>query len=229
VDPNAFVMANADAVLFLNYKTTPDHGSALPGFNFYMEPVVFAQLLSGKVEPTGMIVKEIARDPYIDGLQWKDLAGDQGASPYVRLLVQALMMADTENHASPNNFGDPLVIYNYSMRYGKAGDFKYSCLILPQSVAVEEGTNSWGSPTVTTTVTNQAKAGEPFSVYCLLRNNGGDDLTMVQAKADGEVVAEKLYTVQGGSWRVVEIQLTLEAGEHEIEIGGLTGTLTVGE
>ena len=78
-------------------------------------------------------------------------------------------------------------------------------------------------------MTNQAKAGEPFNVYCLLRNNGGDDLTIVQAKADGEVVAEKLYTVQGGSWRVVEIELTLEAGEHEIEIGGLTGTLTVGE
>ena len=161
-------------------------------------------------------------------MQWKDLAGDQGASPYVRLIVQALM-EDDPNHASPNNYGDPLVIYNYSITYGKAGDFAYSCLILPQSVTEEEGENSWGSTVINTTVTNTAKAGVPFSVYCLLRNNGGDDMTMVQAKANGEVVAEKLYTVQGGSWRVVEIPLTLEAGEYEIEIGGCTDKIVVGE
>ena len=224
-----YALVNATALIYMPYSQQPDHGSGEAGFIYGTEPWVYADLLFGEREPSGIIQKEQARNDVEEALQWRDLAGDQGASPYVRLLVQALMEDDTENHASPNNFGDPLVIYNYSMRYGKAGDFKYSCLILPQSVAVEEGTNSWGSPTVTTTVTNQAKAGEPFSVYCLLRNNGGDDLTMVQAKADGEVVAEKLYTVQGGSWRVVEIQLTLEAGEHEIEIGGLTGTLTVGE
>ena len=139
------------------------------------------------------------------------------------------MEDDTEYHSSPNNFGDPLVMYKYSMRYGQAGEFKYSCLILPQSVTEEETEGSSGSTQITTTVKNTAKAGEPFTVYCLLRNKGADDLVMVQAKADGEVVAEKLYTLCGGTWRVVQIDLTLEAGEHEIEIGGLTGTITVGE
>jgi len=222
-----YALVNADALIYMPYSQQPDHGSGEAGFIYGTEPWIYADLLFGEREPSGIIQKEQARNNTEDALQWKDLAGDQGASPYVRLIVQALMMADKENHASPNNYGDPLVIYNYSMRYGQKGDFKYSCLILPQVVTEEEGTNSWGSATVTTTVSEKAKAGEPFSVYCLLNNDGADDITTVQAKANGEVVAEKLYTVQGGSWRVVELQLTLEAGEYEIEVGGLTGTVVV--
>ncbi|MBR5344785.1 MAG: hypothetical protein IK127_03065 [Clostridia bacterium] len=226
---NEFALTNATALIYMPFSQQPDHGSGEAGFIYGTEPWVYADILFGEREPEGIIVKEQARNNIEEALQWKDLAGDQGASPYVRLLVQALMEDDTETHAAPNNYGDPLVIYKYSMRYGQAGDFKYSCLILPQSVTEEETEDSSGSTSVSTVVKNTAKAGEPFTVYCLLRNNGADDLTMVQAKADGEVVAEKLYTVQGGSWRIVQIDLTLEAGEHEIEIGGLTGTITVAE
>ena len=224
-----YALTNANALIYMPFSQQPDHGSGEAGFIYGTEPWVYADLLFGVREPSGIIQKEQARNNVEEALQWRDLAGDQGASPYVRLIVQALMMADTENHASPNNYGDPLVIYDYSMRYGKAGDFVYSCLILPQSVTEEEGENSWGSTTVTTTVSNTAKAGEPFHVYCLLHNNGGDDITTVEAKANGEPVARKLYTVQGGSWRVVDMELTLEAGEYEIEIGGLTDKLVVGE
>ncbi len=224
-----FALVNGDAVIYMPFSQQPDHGSGEAGFIYGTEPWVYADLLFGVREPEGIIQKEQARNTTEDELQWKDLAGDQGASPYVRLIVQALMMADKENHASPNNYGDPLVIYNYSMRYGQQGDFAYSCLILPQIVVEEEGTNSWGSATTLITAKNHAKAGQPFSVYCLLNNNGGDDLTTVQVKANGELVAEKLYTVEGDSWRVVEVEVTLEAGEYEIEVGGLTGTVTVAE
>ena len=121
------------------------------------------------------------------------------------------------------------MIYKYSMRYGQAGDFKYSCLILPETVTEEEGTNSMGSAVIQSVVKNEAKAGVPFTVYCLLNNVGSDDLTTVQAKANGEVVAEKLYTVEGGSWRVVQLDLTLEAGTYEIQVGDQIGTITVAE
>ena len=77
--------------------------------------------------------------------------------------------------------------------------------------------------------TNVAKAGEPFTIYALLRNNGADGFTIAQATANGEVVAEKIMTVEGGSWRVLQMDLTLEAGEYTIEVGGLTGTITVTE
>ena len=224
VDPNAFVMANADAVLFLNYKTTPDHGSALPGFNFYMEPVVFAQLLTGKVEPTGMIVKEIARDPYIDSVQWKDLAGDQGASPYVRMLVLGLMQ-DSPDHSTPDNFGDPLLPYRFGMRYGANSDLQLSVLVTPVTTA--ESVNAYGR-TVISTVPASVKSGEPFTLYCMLRNNGDAGLLNVQAKDGETVIGEKIMAVNANSWRVVELPVTLEgAGEHTVTVGDLTATITV--
>ena len=144
-------------------------------------------------------------------------------------MIQATMMADKENHASPNNWGDPLVQAFYGMKYGEQPEFVYSCLILPVVVVEEETTNSMGSTTVSAVAKNQVKAGEAFTVYCLLNNNGADGITTVEAKANGEVVAEKIITVCGGSWRVVQIDLTLSAGEYTIEIGGQSGTLTVVE
>ena len=88
---------------------------------------------------------------------------------------------------------------------------------------------SGSSTTTQTNVWNETKAGEPFTAYVLLRNNGADGITTVQAKANGEVVAEKIMTVEGGSWRVLQMELTLEAGEYTIDIGGQTGTITITE
>ena len=216
---NEYALVNADALLYMPFSQQPDHGSGEAGFIYGTEPWVYADLLFGVVEPEGIIQKEQARTTEADSVQWKDLAGDQGADPYVRLLVQALM-EDDPLHASPNNYGDPLVVYKYSMRYGQAGDFAYSCLILPQVLEETETTGSNGSVSKAITPVNKAKAGEPFTAYCLLRNNGGDDLTFVQLIANGEVISEKLYTVCGGSWRVVQIEGVLEAGEYEVTIGG---------
>ena len=136
-------------------------------------------------------------------------------------------MEDDPMHAAPTNLGDPLISYPFSMRYGQVGEFKYSCMILPQSVSQTTSVDSRGRTSVTTVTTNKAFAGETFNVYCLLRNVGADDITTVQVKANGEVVAEKIYTVCGGSWRVVEIPLTLAAGNYTIEIGGMTQDLVV--
>ena len=44
---------------------------------------------------------------------------------------------------------------------------------------------------------------------------------------DGELAAEKIMTVEGGSWRVVQMDLTLEAGEHTITLGDQEQTITV--
>ena len=229
VDANAFALENADALLYLSYSQRPDHGSGEEGFMYTTEPWIYAQLLFGDRQPGGIITKEIARDATSDAAQWKDLAGDQGASPYVRLMVQATM-EDDEMHASPNNWGDPLVIYRYGMRYGEQPDFEYSCLILPQVFEETEEQNRWGQMVTNVTAINQATAGEPFTVYALLRNNGGDGMTISQALANGEVVAEKIMTVEGDSWRVLQMDITLDtAGEYTIQVGDQVGTLTVVE
>ncbi len=224
-DPTQYVLEAADAVIYMSYNQSADHGSSVAGLIRTMAPWIYADMLFGTVEPGGVIVKEIARNSTLDALQWQDLAGDQGASNYVRLMIQATM-EDSENHASPSNWGDPLVTYQFGMAYGKPGEFKYSCLIVPQAVTTEE-VQSGSSTTTQTTLANQAKAGEPFNVYCLLRNNGGDDITTVQVKANDQLVAEKIYTVEGGSWRVVEIELTLEAGDYTIDIGGQIAKITI--
>ena len=228
-DPVQYALENATAILYLSYNQSADHGSTEAGFITQTEPWVYADLIFGVKEPGGVIVKEIARDSINDELQWKDLAGDQGASPYVRLMVQGAMMKDKATHASPNNWGDPLVQALYGMKYGEQADIVYSCLILPQSVTQVEVEGSSGSKSIQSTVVNQAKAGEPFTVYCLLYNYGSDGIVNVEAKANGEVVAEKIFTVCGDDWRVMQIDMTLEAGEYTIDIGGQTGTLTVAE
>lgn len=224
--PTPYVMENADAVLYLSYSQAADHGSTEGGFVTGTSPWIYADLLYGEKEPGGIITKEIARDDFSEESQWKDLAGDQGASPYVRLMVQATM-EDSEDHASPSNWGDPLITYNFGMSYGQDPDFKYSCLILPTVQEAKEEEDSSGNMQTVIYSSQTATAGEPFTVYALLRNNGADGCTVVQAKANGEVVAEKLMTVEGGSWRVVQMDLTLEAGEYTIEIGDQSGTITV--
>ena len=223
--PTQYAIESANALLYLSYSQAADHGSTEGGFVSTTAPWVYVNLLYGIVEPGGVINKEIARSIVADNEQWKDLAGDQGASPYVRLMVQATM-EDDPNHASPRNWGDPLVSYHYGMHYGQNPEFKYSCLILPLMQETKE-VESGSSTSTQTTVWNQAKAGEPFTVYALLRNTGADGITTVQAKANGEVVAEKIMTVEGGSWRVVQMDITLDAGEYTIDIGGQTGAITI--
>ena len=129
--------------------------------------------------------------------------------------------------SSSNNYGDPLVQYHYGMSYGKDPVFKYSCLIVPQTVTQEEVEGSSGSKSIQSTVTNEAKAGEAFTIYCLLRNNGSDGITTVEAYANDVLVAKKLMTVCGGSWRVVQMDLTLEAGDYVLNVGGQTANITV--
>ncbi len=225
-DPTQYAIENADALVYLPYNHNADHGSTEAGFVNTTAPWVYADLMFGIAQPGGIITKEIARDSIKDELQWKDLAGDQGADPYVRLIVQALM-EDDPMHASPNNYGDPLVQYHYGMSYGMQPEFKYSCLIVPQTVTQEEVEGSSGSKSIQSTVTNEAKAGEPFTVYCLLRNNGADGITTVKAYANDALVAEKIMTVCGGSWRVVQMELTLEAGDYVLNVGGQTASITV--
>ena len=49
----------------------------------------------------------------------------------------------------------------------------------------------------------------------------------VEVLVDGELAATKMIAVSAGSFRVVTIPLTLDAGEHVITVGGMTANLTV--
>ena len=228
IDPDTYVMESADAVLFMNFSRPADHGSGEGGFITTTEPQVYAEILYGVREPAGMIVKEIARDSAMDEAQWKDLAGDQGANQWVRMMLLAEMKTN-ENNTTPNNWGDPLLCYQYGMRYGEDAEFVYDTLVLPR-VSKEVTTESNGSTRTSYESVVECKAGEPFELYTLLWNNGADGVTTVQVKDGEEVIAEKIMAVNGGSWRVVEIEITLDTpGEHTITVGDLTKTINVAE
>ena len=144
---NEWVIQSADALLYLSFSQRADHGRQMPDFIPNTEPWVYADLLFGIREPRGMIVKEIARNSDLDAEQWKDLAGDQGASTWVRLMLQATMIT-SETHTTPENWGDPLIPYKYGMRYNVPGDFEYDVLVLPTVLEFREaqGAGPFGIP-----------------------------------------------------------------------------------
>ena len=228
VDPTTYLMENADALLALTFSRPADHGTGAGGFITTTEPIMLAKLLFGEAEPSGMVVKEIARDSVMDGSQWKDLAGDQGANPWVRMMLLATMK-ESDTHTVPNNWGDPLLQYQYGMKYGEEPAFEYDTLVLPRAIH-EVVTESNGSTMTSQESVVETKAGEPFSAYLLLWNKGADGVTTVQAKCDDAVIAEKIMAVNGGSWRVIEMTLTIsEPGEHTITIGDLSKTISIVE
>ena len=228
VDPTTYLMENADALLALTFSRPADHGTGAGGFITTTEPIMLAKLLFGEAEPSGMVVKEIARDSVMDDSQWKDLAGDQGANPWVRMMLLATMK-ESDTHTVPNNWGDPLLQYQYGMKYGEEPAFEYDTLVLPRAIH-EVVTESNGSTMTSQESVVETKAGEPFSAYLLLWNKGADGVTTVQAKCDDAVIAEKIMAVNGGSWRVIEMTLTIsEPGEHTITIGDLSKTISIVE
>ena len=228
VDPTAYLVENADALLALTFSRPADHGTGAGGFITTTEPIMLAKLLFGEAEPGGMVVKEIARDSVMDNSQWKDLAGDQGADPWVRMMLLATMK-ENDAHTVPNNWGDPLLQYQYGMKYGETPAFEYDTLVLPRAIH-EVVTESNGSTMTSQESVVETKADEPFSAYLLLWNKGSDGITTVQAKCDDTVIAEKIMAVNGGSWRVVEMTLTIsEPGEHTITIGDLSKTINIVE
>ena len=226
VDPTTYLMENADALLALTFSRPADHGTGAGGFITTTEPSMLAKLLFGEAEPSGMVVKEIARNSVMDDSQWKDLAGDQGANPWVRMMLLATMK-ENDAHTVPNNWGDPLLQYQYGMKYGEEPAFEYDTLVLPRAIH-EVVTESNGSTMTSQESVVETKAGEPFSAYLLLWNKGADGVTTVQAKCDDAVIAEKIMAVNGGSWRVIEMTLTIsEPGEHTITIGDLSKTISI--
>ncbi|HOQ64015.1 MAG TPA: hypothetical protein PKZ39_08620, partial [Clostridia bacterium] len=100
---------------------------------------------------------------------------------------------------------------------------------LPRAIH-EVVTESGGSTRTSYESVIETKAGEPFTAYVLLWNNGDDGITTVQAKCDDVVIAEKIMAVNGGDWRVVEMTLTIDQpGEHLVTVGDLTKTISIVE
>ena len=227
--PDEWILENAAAVLYLSYSAEVDHGFGYNGIIRHVTPDVAAAMLFGSAEPEGMIVQEVARSTSEQEAQWTELAGDAGSDPYLRLIMSA-MLKEQAGTSLPSNWGDSLLTYKYGMRYGAEPSFTYSTLLCPTETVYEEVYNPYaGSNETVANVLNTAQAGIPFTVYCLLWNESdADGITTVPVYDGDSLIAEKIMTVKGGSYRVVKIDIVIDtAGEHTLTVGDLTADIIV--
>ena len=117
---------------------------------------------------------------------------------------------------------------DYGISYSNPADIQLSLLTVPkmaQSVDVEvsEGSTS----TQVSAVNVSPKAGEPFEISFVAENKGGSGLITVQVMDGETVAAEKVIGLAEGQFRVVTMDVTLEAGEHTITVGDMSETIVV--
>lgn len=215
------------AVLMQTYNNTPDHGSSIGAFYRYVTPSVTADMLFGAKEPAGSTVFEVPFDAEALNISWGELQMDIGVDNATRLYM-AMMAKANPTIVMPNNLGDVMFTTDYGMSYSKAADIELSLLTVPQKSETET-TESNGRVRTTITKHNMTqKVGEAFEINFVAKNNGeGDGYVTAQVKDGENVIAEKFVALDAGQFRVITIELTLEAGEHVISVGDMSTTIVV--
>ena len=122
-----------------------------------------------------------------------------------------------------------IVTTDYGMSYANPADIQLSLLTLPQHVESVEVEMSAGSTSTRNSVVNTTpKAGEPFEITFVAENKGsGAGLITVQVKDGNSVVAEKTIGLTENQFRVISMDVVLEAGEHTITVGDMSAAITV--
>ena len=215
---------DASAVLLQTYNNTPDHGSSVGSFYRYVTPSITAEMLFGEKEPAGTLVFEVPYEAEQTRVSWGELQNDIGVDNKTRLFM-AMTVKENPETELPRNLGDVLFTADYGMTYANPADIELSLLTVErESVTVINPNNGRASTTVRNKV---QKAGEPFEIDFVAKNNGGAGHVTVQV-LDGEtVVAEKFVALAEGQWRVISLDITLEAGEHTIAVGDMTAQIVV--
>lgn len=225
-EPYAAQVKDAAAVLMQTYNNTPDHGSSVGSFYRYTTASVTTEMLYGDKDPAGKLVFEVPVEAQDLRVSWGELQYDIGVDAKTRLYM-AMTVKEDPAAALPTNLGNALFTAGYGMSYAKAADIELSLLTVPQE-AISVTTETNGRTRTTVTVQNKEQAaGQPFEINFVAKNHGGDGLTAVQV-LDGEtVIAEKIVAVTEGQFRVVSLEIALEAGEHTITVGNMSTTITV--
>ncbi len=224
-DPALAQFESCAALVNQTYGNTPDHGTSIGSFYRYVTPSVTAAMLFGEEEPEGSTLFEVGYEPSMKAMSWGELQEDIGVDPQTRLWM-AMMAREDPTVDMPKNLGDVLYPTNYGMSYSNPSDIVLDLLTLPQILMQVEQETSRGIR-VTNTLVNGATAGEPFEVLFVAKNFGGDGHITAQVKADDVVAAEKFICLDEDQFRVISVEVTLEAGEHVITVGDLSATITV--
>ena len=225
-EPGLGQVETSDALLVQTYSNTPDHGSSVGNFYRYAAPSVTAAMLFGEKEPGGSTLYETAyhEDDYV--LSNGELQFDIGVDNQTRLYM-TMMAKEDPSVDMPNNLGDVLWTTDYGMSYSNPADIQLSLLTVPQTTTEVEVQNMWGTSMQTVAAVATQQAGVPFEVSFVAKNNGGDGHMTVQVMDGENVAAEKFVALDEGQFRVITVELTLEAGEHTVTIGDMSETIVV--
>ena len=226
-EPGLTQIMDCNAVMMQTYSNTPDHGSSVGNYYRYVTPAVTADMVFGAKSPAGSTLFEIEYNEGDLDMSWGELQHDIGVDTVTRLWM-AGMVRENPNMLMYNNLGDVLCTTNYGLVYGAEADIVLDTLIVPQVMQVSE-VESNGSISTQTSIANASpKAGEAFEINFLATNKGvGDGHVTAQVLDNGELIAEKFIALDAGQFRVITIELTLEAGEHVISVGGMSTTIVV--
>jgi beta-glucosidase len=228
-EPTSEIAENSDGLLMMTYNTTPDHGSTIAGtyINHYTLSSTLAEMIFGVREPSGSLVYEIARTDEDAILDWGELAVDTGVDTATRLFMAATVRQDPTADL-PNNLGDVLYPSEFGMSYGKDADINLNTLVMDQVVEEVEVESAWGTSVQQVAVNKTVQSGEAFPIYLIADNAGADGTVMAEVYEGDNLVASQLVSVEGESFAVVTIYVTLEgAGEHVLNVGDNTLTVTV--
>lgn len=229
VEPNSYIAENSAALLMMTYDCKTDHGSSMGNFFTYTLPSVLADMVFGEKEPEGSLVYEIPRDGDDAQTDWGELAYDTGVDTTTRLYMAATVRQDP-TALLPNNLGDVLYPADFGMRYGEDSDINLNTLVMDQEVTTTEQENSWtGEMEEVSVAANKTVAsGETFQIYMIADNAGADGTILAQAYEGDTLLASQIVGVEGESFSIVTMDITLEgAGEHVITVGDNTLTVTV--
>lgn len=225
-EPGLEQVQTSNAILMQTYSNTPDHGSNVGSFYRYAAPSVTADMLFGTSEPSGSTLYETAYNTGDYELSWGELQNDIGVDQQTRLYM-AMMAKEDPAIDMPNNLGDVLWTTDYGMSYSNPADIQLSLLTVPQTTEEQEVETRGGTAIELVPVNAPQQAGVPFEVSFVAKNNGGDGHMTVQVMDGENVAAEKFVALDEGQFRVITVELTLEAGEHTITVGDMSQTITV--
>ena len=229
VEPNSYIAENSAALLMMTYDCKTDHGSSMGNFFTYTLPSVLADMVFGEKEPEGSLVYEIPRDGDDAQTDWGELAYDTGVDTTTRLYMAATVRQDP-TALLRTNLGDVLYPADFGMRYGEDSDINLNTLVMDQEVTTTEQENSWtGEMEEVSVAANKTVAsGETFQIYMIADNAGADGTILAQAYEGDTLLASQIVSVEGESFSIVTMDITLEgAGEHVITVGDNTLTVTV--
>lgn len=228
-EPDAWAIENSAAVMLLTYDCTPDHGSSMGNFYHKTLPSVIADMLFGEKEPTGSLVFELARTTDDAINDWGELQFDTGVDMTTRLYMAAVVRANPTAQL-PTNLGDVVAPVGFGMRYGQKAEISVNTLVTDREAQIVV-TESNGSTRESTLSVNKAvHDGEAVTLYMIAQNDGADGSATIEVKENGEVVAQKYVSIEGGSFTVVTIDVPLSgAGEHTLTVGENAIVVTVAE